>query len=684
MTPINIAILVNLLGFTAGLALYTMLLLMVITHPAQSVEKGSIKLSPKLILLPFATSVLGLLWNIGGLYIYGLGGLGIQHISFLVGAISFSSLGFLPAVVVHTTFIQTEKNEKSALWWLTVIAYCLSSFSALMQFYVSITTGTFPSQFALKILTAGYIFLTISLFLITRSQPGGRRAAWAIALAVFAISALHLSQHNGHDSWLSELIGHHASLPLALAILYQDYRFAFADLFLKRVLSLITLIIIVSGLYLLIISPLLLTYYKHDHDDPVGVAVLLGLWIVTTLMYPSINHGVSRFVDSVILQRVNYDELRSDISSSIFKCKYPETVLDEVSQVLANALTANNVRWSEAGEFPSLYNFEQAAEVDVTNVNINSGIQKPELSDNCVVLTRRSLEGTAVVFIPTSEPPFYILYIGKLYGGRRLLSDEIAILNSVAVLVARRIDVLRVTHERCEQEVREQEISKLATEAQLQTLRAQINPHFLFNALTTIGYLIRTSPNKALDTLMQLTGLLRGVLRSTGEFSTLNEELSLLESYLGIEKARFEERLTVRIDVPNEIRSLTLPSLLIQPLVENSIKHGISQTKAGGEVSVSARVIESDMGQILNIVVCDTGAGTSEIKMAADRRKGYGLSNIEKRLEKYYGGEASLHIKSTPHVGTVVEVNLPTSASLNKSNLALSQEDLFNSKRKNA
>src|SRR5207245_9414133 len=126
----------------------------------------------------------------------------------------------------------------------------------------------------------------------------------------------------------------------------------------------------------------------------------------------------------------------------------------------------------------------------------------------------------------------------------------IATREAIAVAVARRVDAIRVTNERYEREIREREIGKLATEAELRALRAQINPHFLFNALTTIGHLIQTAPPRALQTLLRLTALLRGVLRSEGEYSTLGRELEIIESYLDIERARFEHRLLVRIDVP--------------------------------------------------------------------------------------------------------------------------------------
>src|SRR5205814_5413260 len=188
----------------------------------------------------------------------------------------------------------------------------------------------------------------------------------------------------------------------------------------------------------------------------------------------------------------------------------------------------------------------------------------------------------ALVIVLTADRPRFAIAVAGLTGGRRLLSDDIAALEAIAIAAARRIDAIRITKERYERESREQEIGKLATEAELRALRAQINPHFLFNALTTIGYLIQTAPNRALDTLLRLTALLRGVLRSEGELTTLGRELDLIESYLDIERARFEERLRVRIDVPAALKRLRVPPLLLQPVVENAVKHGIEPRRLGG------------------------------------------------------------------------------------------------------
>ena len=137
------------------------------------------------------------------------------------------------------------------------------------------------------------------------------------------------------------------------------------------------------------------------------------------------------------------------------------------------------------------------------------------------------------------------------------------LLDRLALLAGRRIDAVRAMHERYERDLREEEVRKLAAEAELRALRAQINPHFLFNALTTIGYLIQTAPERALSTMMRLSGLLRSVLRSSSQFATLGEELELIEAYLDIESARFEDRLRVRVEVPMDLRSLEIPALIL-------------------------------------------------------------------------------------------------------------------------
>lgn len=262
--------------------------------------------------------------------------------------------------------------------------------------------------------------------------------------------------------------------------------------------------------------------------------------------------------------------------------------------------------------------------------------------------------------VPASEFPRYAITIADLTGGRRLLSDDLATLDAIAIVVSRRVDTIRITRERVERELREQEIGKLSTEAELRALRAQINPHFLFNALTTIAHLIQTAPPRALRTLMRLTSLLRSVLKSEGELTTLGRELDVVEAYLDIERERFDERLRVSIDVPTRLRDVRVPPLVLQPLVENAIKHGIAPQALGGEVIVRARVERGhDDARQLSLMVRDTGAGATSAAIGAGRESGVGLRNVERRLECQYGRGASLSIDTAPGRGTTVEIRMP-------------------------
>lgn len=621
----NAAALINLLGFTVGIALYALLLLMVVRH-----RKAKDKESPDFLLL--LTAALGLLWNTGELTALFWKDFGDTQVSPFLLAISYSALGFLPSVVVHSAW-KNEESENKNVRWLTFTAYGLSIFAALLHFQAAIFDSIAPSAWALRVLTFGSLALLVGLLIFTFRQKIEKKAIWISALSVFAVSALHLSGQQEEKSWLIELVAHQSSLPLALAILLQDYRFAFADLFLKRALSLLLLASVAFGLYVFVAVPLLAWHETHDRNDVQAAVLVLALWMATALIYPALHKFAVWLVDKIILRRANYEKLQIEIVRIIEKRSDIKSVLDEVCEELKFALTAKEANWNEF--------FQNEIVSNLPTLNFTS----------------RSAE----IFVPTVETPFYQMTLKDFSGGRRLLSDEIKMLEEIAVATARRIDVLRVSEERYEREMREDKLAKFATEAQLSALRAQINPHFLFNALTTIGYLIQTAPEKAFETLMKLTQLLRGVLRSTEEFSSLGEEIKLIENYLDIEKTRFEERLTVKIKIPEGLKKMRVPSLILQPLVENSVKHGISQAKLGGEVRISAELKIEAGETFLLLKVTDTGAGFDEKKSTAD---GIGLENIRQRLRSYYGKKANLTIESDVRKGTRAEIKLPVKAQI--------------------
>jgi len=625
-----------LLGFALGAALYGMLFIMVLRHPdtrpRQIEDAVSVsRINPLLL----ATGILGLLWNLGGLFEW----LSVDiyqsdRIPFIV-ALAYSSLGFLPAVVVHSVFRKARDDDegigKQKLSLLLIAAYALSSIGAGWHFYDAIIDNVAPSFGALQMLTFGYLLILAGLLFSSLRQSIGSKAIWALALAVFAISALHLSRPHSHgNSWFVELAGHQASLPLALAILYQDFRFAFADVFLKRALSLLLVTALACGFYWVVAVHLISVDAVIVSKDLRFIALNLAFWIATALLFPRISMFANWVVNKLVLRRVSYEKLQGEILELINEADTIKSVLDSVCSKFKTALTVDQASWR-----PTITSVE-FAQAPLINAKANG----------------------ATILIPTSDQPSYELALEAFIGGRRLLSEEVRMLEDVALLTARRIDALRVTHERCEQELREQEFSKLATEAELRALRAQINPHFLFNALTTISYLIPTAPDKANVTLMLLTKLLRGVLRSNDEFLSLGEEMALVEAYLEIERARFEERLDVSIDVPDNLKTLQIPSLILQPLVENAIKHGISPKKQGGSVTIKAET----RGRHLILEVQDTGSGVEYEDLRERRSHRIGLNNVEERLRLYFNDDASLEIDSLSGIGTTVRISISLSS----------------------
>src|SRR5215510_8209307 len=477
MTAAAAAALLNLLGYITGLSLYTMLLAMLLKTPRTVSALGAD--SDKTDRLPLLTSLLGLAWNLGALLDLGLNNFGGWRSSALVGAAAFTALGFLPAVVVHSVLRSGDAWRRPMAMGMLIAAYCFSAAASALHFYQAVMRQSTPSHWALHILTAGFSALIIALLAATRGRPGWGGAGWVVALAVFAVSAVHLSHHEGREyPWWVELAGHHASLPLALVILYQDYRFALADIFLKRALSLVLLVGLAFGLYLNVAAPMMT---DRGNDHPVAVGLLLGLWVVTALAYPWLRSGVTWFVDVIVLRRNDYEALRAKIAQRIALLEAPDQVLDETCARLAEALTAREVTWA-AADHPTDMATDMATDRANNRAN-DKGRGAPLLPQFLLPtnqskpsrLLKESSPRETTILAPTAEPPQYYLTIGEMAGGRRLMSDDVAFLEAVAVMVARRIDAARVIHERCARDLREQETTKLATEAELRALRAQVN-----------------------------------------------------------------------------------------------------------------------------------------------------------------------------------------------------------------
>jgi len=200
-----------------------------------------------------------------------------------------------------------------------------------------------------------------------------------------------------------------------------------------------------------------------------------------------------------------------------------------------------------------------------------------------------------------------------------------------------------------------EEQQRLLVEARLAALTSQINPHFLFNTLNSVSSLIRTDPNQARVMVVKLSKVLRRLLRKHENFSSLREELSFIEDYLAIEVVRFGDKLRFEKDVAEDTLDMLVPSMLLQPLVENSIKHGLSSKVEGGTIRIRTR----RGGSRVHLLVEDDGVGIPEERLATVLDRGIGVSNVHERLKVLFGNDYRMWIESQPGEGTRVQIEVP-------------------------
>ncbi|MFG2061946.1 sensor histidine kinase [Micromonospora sp. NPDC048871] len=205
--------------------------------------------------------------------------------------------------------------------------------------------------------------------------------------------------------------------------------------------------------------------------------------------------------------------------------------------------------------------------------------------------------------------------------------------------------------------------------AEVRALRAQISPHFIYNALTAIGSFVRTDPERARELILEFAEFTRYSFRAHGEFTTLAEELRSIDRYLTIERARFGDRLQVRLQIAPEVLPVTLPFLCLQPLVENAVRHGLSRKPGMGMVSIEAQ----DAGAECHITVEDDGVGMDPGTLTAgiaelagsggdpgdDPGQHVGLSNVDERLRSVFGDGFGLVVETDLGTGTKVSMRVP-------------------------
>jgi signal transduction histidine kinase len=408
------------------------------------------------------------------------------------------------------------------------------------------------------------------------------------------------------------------SLPLTFFFVgvYFESRFAFFDVIVKR------------GLSLAVTLAALAAFFSYRHADaaaatPVVTAVAL---LPVVLVVGWVTNRLSSVLDRRWLgRRFTVVEAVTHVVATLRAATTEAQLVELTERALGEIFDAPAaVRLGAAGRDVS---FTVLEEVPIRNPN--------------------GSEGSILMGPRASEAPYF--------------SEDLTLLASLAEVFGAVLDNLRLQQRRREQEQLAQELSLHASRSELKALRAQVNPHFLFNALNAIAGLIHRNPAGADRTIEQLADVFRYALRgSESEWAVLEEEIEFVRAYLEVERARFGERLQIEIDVAEGARPARIPTMVVQTLVENAVKHGLSELRGAALVRVEAFCEQSR----LVVAVSDNGPGFSAVARARvedrPRPSGYGLANVRQRLQGYFGAGGALTIaRDDTRSLTRVAVSMP-------------------------
>ncbi len=542
----------------------------------------------------FRICVLAFFWQFGNFFweLTGTGGF-IRAVALVLFPLLFSYM-----IDDAGWFGRVNRVFRYALWPWSILALIQVAFPSAPG-----DPGLGPSltiETTLYLMLLYFVAFSVRGWLGRRSLPADgpaavRRANQAGVTAALLGSAMFILMLGSggliRPDWLAyvNLAAMMTSVPFTIAIAYHMYQLPFMDAFVREVLSGLILLSAVV-IVLAAAAPLLLP----------DLLVLLTMVCAVALAYA--REPVTRWVEHRFMgYQGSIEEQEERVGMAIRGFTRTDGLASSVSEIVRKELDADWVRIETAPVSGAACHFE--------------------------------IPGLSAMY----------LSLGPRAGGRRYMSRHLRVSRTTALQLATHL-----------QQLSHHELRETTARAQMKALQAQINPHFLFNTLNVLASLIHTSPAKAERVTEELAEIFRYALESTRkEWVKLEDELHFLESYLEIEKARFEERLAFRFDVDPKAGPLLVPAMILQPLVENAVIHGISPKVEGGEVRIIARI----EGERLIVTVEDTGAGRGN--RGRRHGTGIGLSNVTERLKHLCGDETVLQIEDLVPSGTRVSLALP-------------------------
>jgi len=595
-------ILVNTIGHCAGAIAFGILLyLFLVDWRRATVERS---------LLPSIAAGLAFLWNLGSLI--GIATATTEDLlADTIVAISFSVLSVLPAVLLHISL-----RSRSAPLWIT--GYVVSAIAVILHIIDVITGASRFHYAAILLVTIGFAVLTatsVAREVFTGARDGGgKRLAGAMVLFLFAISFAHFGSSHDIRAWSGEAALHHAGIPLAIFVLLQDYRFLLLDAFIR---FLVNGSMAALAVWLGFAAQTRLHVLEHAARDPFFAGIAFAVACLSLSLFAYLRTRAQRFLTRVVFLRSSVAKMLSRLLEIPAVNSSDTEYLAAATAVIGDLFSAKRYEMG-TGSIPG----RAIAVSDPARLQVPGWVQ--------AMAPLRFARGDA-----------HVLWLGARRGGRRYLSEDLETLERLLLTVCEQVERIRGV-----------EIQTLVSQAELRALQAQINPHFLFNALNTLYGVIGRENVIARKLVLNLSNLFRSSFAMSSSLSPLEQELRIVRAYLEIEGLRLGSKLHTEFDIDESLLFEKVPVLSIQPLVENAVKHGVAGRHGSGFV----RVTVQKQGATMVVAVSNSGAFRHDAR--GREGNGIGMSNVRRRLALCYGGSTELEV-STTEDETTVRFSLP-------------------------
>ena len=630
----------DLIGYTTGL-LITALLLVLTLRAAKL---------PGTPLANIVFAACGLLWSAGGLLHAGALAAGHPYTSFI--AVATHALQYTGAAAFPIPILAIWQPFAVRPWQKTA-ARIVRFASWISAAVITVLLWSAPLSFSAISRATSYnagILIVVGAAISLR-RDSTLRAVYGPSLALViaicgATLTIALARTSPGSSWIGvafAFIGSHLVLLVLLLAFLLFARFRYADVFIRYGIR-----ILLAGFWATLLSftaqSTVVMHVAQHASAPAAMHVFVVILLANffLLSFTFIDDRLTASVIRWLFREPDYRSALRSLATALQDVRSESEVGLALEKAAREPLELNGARWLALDAAPAVPYPAPLLEGEIVELDRADKL--------CRLLPLPNVE--VLVPIADSGRVTHLLLVAPGAARPGLVMQDLNYLRGAAAQCGNRLDALRREREAAERESREAVLQQQVTEAELRALRAQINPHFLFNSLNTIADLVVRDAPRAEAMTLRLAGVFRHVLaNSSRPLTSIRDEIAFLRTYLYIEEVRFGDRLQVELDMDPEIANEDIPSLILQPLVENALKHGLAPRPGPGRLWISAR---AENGEIV-LRVEDDGIGPGAAPA------GVGLSNVADRLATLYQDRASLTLAPRPTGGTRATIRIPRS-----------------------